>query len=142
MRSPELDALQELLDAAAEGLPGITARRMFGCHALFASGVIFALVWKTGRLGLKLPIEATFEELMALPGADPWTAGTKTMSQWVLVPVTFHTDHDLLKQWVHRAHGLATASAQQAGSAPAPRRRAKHSQDQAAKAPPRKRKSK
>jgi len=139
MRSPQLDVLQGLLDAAAEGLPGVTSRRMFGCHALFADGTIFGLVWKTGRLGLKMPNDAVFQELMALPGADPWTAGKKTMSQWVLVPAGFHDDPALLKQWVRRAHGLAAASAKQGASSPATRR-AKTPKDEAHK--PRTRKGK
>jgi TfoX/Sxy family transcriptional regulator of competence genes len=140
MRTPQLDVLQGLLDGAAEGLSAVTTRRMFGCHALFANGTIFGLVWKTGRLGLKIPNDAMFQELIALPGADPWTAGTKTMSHWVLVPVGFHDDRALLEQWVRRAHGLAAVSATQAASSPAASRRAKTPKDESAK--PRTRKGK
>lgn len=110
MPSPNLVALQDVLSQASADLPHLSSRRVFGCYGLFASGLIFALIWKAGRIGLKLPTPTSFEQLMALPGAEPWKAGNKTMSQWVLVPEAFHTDAKLLKKWVHRAHASVTAS--------------------------------
>lgn len=115
-----LEHLRELLDEASEGLPGVAARRMFGCHAVFADSNIFGLVWKTGRLGLKVPDAARYEELMAMPGAGQWCAGSKAMSHWVLVPEEFHDDPEELGRWVKLAHRLAGSGAKAKAPAKAP----------------------
>jgi TfoX/Sxy family transcriptional regulator of competence genes len=101
------EALYRLLEEATETFADVSERMMFGCDAFFADGTVFALVWKTGRIGVKLPEQPDFERLMAEPGADPWTAGTKTMSQWVLVPERFHEDTAALEEWVVAAHDEA-----------------------------------
>lgn len=110
MPTPVFPHLLELLEEGSQGLPGVSKRRMFGCDALFADGTVYGLVWKTGRIGLKLPEPAAFDELMAMPGSEPWMAGTKTISGWVLVPETFHDDPSQLRTWVERAHRLATGT--------------------------------
>lgn len=99
--------LLELVEDASRDLPGVSPRRMFGCDALFAYGNIYALIWKDGRIGLKLPEPSAFEELMAMPGAVPWTPGRSAMSHWVLVPEDFHDQPERLVPWVRRAHALA-----------------------------------
>ena len=71
--------LFELLEEAAAPLPGVRHRRMFGCDALFAEDNIFAIVWKAGRIALKLPDKTAYDELMARPGSDTWKAGEKVM---------------------------------------------------------------
>ena len=106
-----LEDLLARLEAVAAALPAVTRKKMFGCEALFADGTIFALIWKTGRIGLKLPDAAAFEGLMALPGAAPWQAGEKVMGHWVLVPEAFHADEPALRGWAERAHALALAKA-------------------------------
>src|SRR5262245_45447222 len=88
--APNIAALEKLLNAATESLPSTSSKRMFGCHAIWVSGNVFALVWKHGRIGVKLPDEAAYRSLMALPGADPWKAGPMQMAHWVLVPDSFH----------------------------------------------------
>jgi TfoX/Sxy family transcriptional regulator of competence genes len=98
--------LEQALDAAASGLKDTTAKKMFGCHALWAKANVFALVWKHGRIGVKLPEQPAFDALMAMSGSEPWKAGPMTMSHWVLVPKSFHTDRAALKQWAVRAHAL------------------------------------
>jgi TfoX/Sxy family transcriptional regulator of competence genes len=103
--------LLELLETATAGLPGVDRRRMFGCDALFADAEIFALVWKTGRIGLKLTDPADFAAAMALPGAEQWHAGPKAMSHWVLVPDDLHDDPAALTPWIRRAHDQASARA-------------------------------
>lgn len=103
-----------LLEEAALPLPGVTRKKMFGCEALFAEGTIFALIWKEGRIGLKLPDPALATEAMALPGSEPWRAGGKVMGGWVLVPEAFHDDPAALARWVQRAHGLALAAPKKA----------------------------
>lgn len=126
-----LHYLKTLIEDAAAPLPMVHARRMFGCDTLFADGNIFALVWKDGRLGLRLSDAALYEALMALPGAEPWAVadGHKPMSHWVLVPEAFHDDPPALAAWTARAHALAMAAprkpkpeAKSAGKPKTPRR--------------------
>ena len=93
---------------------------MFGCDAFFASGEIYGLIWKTGRIGLKFTDSGAFDELMARPGSEPWKAGPKVMSHWVLVPEEFHDAPDELAKWVRRAHSLAMSAGSM--SKPSPRK--------------------
>lgn len=102
--------LEKKINAAADGLKNVVEKRMFGCHALFAKDAVFGLVWKEGRIGVRLPDEAAFGELMALKGAAPWKAGAMTMSHWVLVPPAMHDDGRSLAKWVTKAHGIAASS--------------------------------
>ena len=88
-------------------LRGVQKKRMFGCAALFVDAKIFALVWKTGRIGVRLPEASAFEELLAMKGSAPWKAGAMTMSHWVLVPEAMHDDADALAAWVRDAHAQA-----------------------------------
>ena len=102
-----LEALRELVEESTEDLSHVTVKRMFGCDAFFADGTIFGLIWKTGRIGLKLTEDEPLCELTKMPGSDPWTAGNRTMSHWVLVPPRFHKDRKSLGKWVKKAHTLA-----------------------------------
>jgi TfoX/Sxy family transcriptional regulator of competence genes len=101
--------LEEILNSVAAELPLVTGKKMFGCHALWANGNVFALVWKHGRIGLKLPDESSFAGLMKLPGAEPWKAGPMTMAHWVLVPAAFHVKTSELKKWALKAHEQCSA---------------------------------
>lgn len=105
----DLVELERLLAAAAAELPNVTARKMFGCQALWARGSVFALVWKHGRIGVKLPDERAFAALMSEPGAAPWKAGPMTMAHWVLLPETFHARAAEIRRWAARAHALCSA---------------------------------
>lgn len=107
----ELDALYDLLEEAAGPLPAVSRRRMFGCDALFAEGNIFALIWKTVRIGVRLPEPAAYAEAMARPGAIPWSVGdgVKPMAHWVLLPEADHEDPAALGRWVAIAHAQAHA---------------------------------
>lgn len=116
----QLERLEALLEAAAARLPDVVIKRLFGCQALYRTSAVFALVWKTGRIGVKLPLPARHQELMSLPGADLWIAHT-VMSHWVLVPRSFHSDRRLLFKWLKIAHGLAG----EAGAGPRARAAAK-----------------
>lgn len=104
---PLLADLDALFADAASDLSPVSRRRMFGCDAYFAGDQIFGLIWKEGRIGVRLPETAAFDELMALEGAAPWKAGNRTMSAWVLVPEGFHDDPERLRHWVERAHAMA-----------------------------------
>ena len=110
MPTPRYEALETLLDDCSGPLPAVTHRRMFGCHALFANESVYALVWKTGRIGLKFPDPQVREQLLSLPGAEPWRAGNKTMKEWVLLPENYHEDPELLCSWVQRAHAVALSA--------------------------------
>jgi TfoX/Sxy family transcriptional regulator of competence genes len=105
MRSLLLE-LRSRLDDLTTGLPQVSVRRMFGCDAFLAGGAIFAMVWKEGRIGLRLP-DDLLPELRALPGADPWRHRDMVVRQWVLVPESFHDDSDGLAPWVRKAHAAA-----------------------------------
>ena len=98
MTQATLDELEELLDSATQSLPKITSKKMFGCYALWVEGNVFALVWKQGRIGVKLPEEKSFESLMSISGAEPWKAGPMKMSHWILVPEGFHSKCTALKR--------------------------------------------
>ena len=101
--------LLALLERASEGL-GFDRKKLFGCEGLFAEGVIYSLVWKTGRIGVKLTDGADFEALMKQKGADPWTAGPKAMAHWVLVSEAMHEAPGELEVWVRKAHAQALAA--------------------------------
>ena len=100
--------LEVILNSATEGLSKISSKKMFGCHAIWADGNVFALVWKHGRIGVKLPEEARYEKLMSLSGAEPWKAGPMKMAHWVLVPESFHSKSAELKNWASQAHELCS----------------------------------
>ncbi len=110
--------LIELLEECSRGLPGVTNKRMFGSHAFFVKGKIYALEWDD-RIALKLHDRADFEALLAMPGSRTWSpAGKNPMSKWVLVPEAFHDDAEALAPWVVKAH-------RQAAEAPGPVKKAK-----------------
>ncbi len=102
-----LVVLEGVVNEVVEGLPKTKTKRMFGCHGLFANDAVFGLVWKEGRIGVRLPEEKTFESLMKLKGSAPWKAGKMTMSHWVLVPPSMHKKKSDLAKWMKVAHTLA-----------------------------------
>lgn len=119
--SPSVIAdLEMRLDAAAKTLAFVDGKKMFGCHALWAKGNVFAMVWKEGRIAVKLPDEKDYARLIALKGSGPWKAGPKVFAHWVLVPAELAEDKPGLRRWVARAHELALA-----GDAPAPKKKKK-----------------
>lgn len=102
--------LIELVEDSTADLTDVTRRRMFGCDAYFAGDQIFVLLWKTGRIGVRLPDPAAYAQLLAQDGAEPWQIGEKTMSHWVLTSEDLHDDPAALTPWIRRAHGLARAA--------------------------------
>jgi TfoX/Sxy family transcriptional regulator of competence genes len=107
--------LRGRLEEASERLPDVTVRKMFGCDAFLARGKIFAVVWREGRIGLKLP-DALANAMRALPGAAAWKLGDMVMRQWALVPETLHDDSQALAGWVEQAHAAALTLAQSSSS--------------------------
>lgn len=117
--------LRSQLESLTVDLPRVTSRRMFGCDAFLASGAIFAMVWREGRIGLRLP-DALLPELRALPGSDPWRHRDMVVRQWVLVPESFHDAPERLAPWVRKAHAAAlerASGSSKAKSRPAAARR-------------------
>jgi len=115
LANESLDELLAVLEAASQGLVGVSKKRMFGCDGLFAGGNIFGLVWKHGRIGVRLPNEIAYAEAMKMSGSSPWVAGTMTMSHWVLLPDAMHGDGLRLGAWVRRAHALASSAPKRSG---------------------------
>ena len=106
MEQPDLVKLEELLKTAIQGLRNVSARKMFGCYALWAGKSVFAFVWKHGRIGVKLPREVDYESLMNMEGAEPWKAGPKKMAHWVFVPKAFHSNPVELRKWLDKAYEI------------------------------------
>jgi TfoX/Sxy family transcriptional regulator of competence genes len=109
MSAGDIAELGARLDAAAAGMSRVTSRKMFGCYALWVNGNVFALVWKHGRIGVKLPDAAEHAALMSVKGSEPWKAGPMTMAHWVLIPESFHGGTPDLKRWLKKAHQLCGA---------------------------------
>lgn len=118
--STELGWLKEQIEGAIGNRRDVSCKRMFGCDAFFRGANIFAMVWKEGRIAVKLPGDAAYAELRAVRGVDPWSPGGKMiMRGWLMLPPAWHEDEDQLGHWLGRAHT-------DAGSA-APKRAAKSS---------------
>ena len=104
MAKESIAELESLLEDAAKSLPDVSSKKMFGCHALWVKENVFALVWKHGRIGFKLPDEHAYAALLKTTGAAPWKAGPMQMAHWVLVPETFHKKPAELKKLAAKAH--------------------------------------
>lgn len=102
--------LKVLFEDAAAELHEVTPRRMFGCDAFFARKQIFGLIWKQGRIGVRLPDAEAYAEAMRMNGAAPWKAGPMVMSHWVLLSEELHDDPESLAVWARRAHQLALSA--------------------------------
>lgn len=109
--------LSALVEDAAARLPRVSRKRMFGCDAFFAGERIFALVWKDGRIGVKLGEPADYEEMSGMTGAEPWSPNGKVvMGKWLLVPESMHDDAEALAEWLARAHRSALAAPPRPGA--------------------------
>lgn len=106
MSKHSITELEEILSSASTGLSKVTSKKMFGCHALWADGNVFALVWKHGRIGVKLPETSQYETLLNISGSEPWKAGPMQMAHWVLIPESFHNKLSEVKKWATKAHDL------------------------------------
>ncbi|MBY0472118.1 TfoX/Sxy family protein [bacterium] len=101
----DLKSLEDILNKNTSAMADVTSKKMFGCHAVWVKDKVFALVWKHGRIGVKLPTEKSYETLMSVKGAEPWKAGPMKMAHWVLVPETFHSKKGAdFKKWVKKAY--------------------------------------
>lgn len=105
----ELSRLKALFDGAMAGLAGVEPKRLFGCDGYFVGGNIFGMVWKEGRLGLRLEDASAWAELASAEGAEPWSVDGRVMRHWVLLPVAWHRSSVSLKAWSRRAWAAAAA---------------------------------
>jgi len=106
----KIAALEKTVSEITESWKNVTGKKMFGCPAYWVNGNVFALVWKHGRIGVKLPNDGQFDKLMSVAGSEPWKAGPMTMSQWVLVPEKFHSGK-ALAGWLKTAYELNETAA-------------------------------
>src|SRR3954466_2731532 len=98
------DHLSALVEEASADLPNTKKQRMFGCDGFFANDNIYGIIWKTGRIGLKFRDPAHFDAVMAMKGTERWSPSGSSMSQWLLLPESFHDDVSELVPWVEKAH--------------------------------------
>ncbi len=119
--------LKQMVDQTALGLSAVSHRKMFGCDAWFSRGQIFSLIWKTGRVAVRLPENGAYGEAMALDGAEVWGVGAKMkpMSHWVLLPEGYNDDEEEVAAWVKRAHALAKPAGSAAVKKKAPVKKAR-----------------
>lgn len=103
------ELLTRLRQAAAR-LEDVDEGRLFGCEVLFANGAMFAMVVKAGRIGVKLPDAKRYAALAAQPGSEPWLAGRRVMTRWLLLPPALVRDAKKLAAWVAEAHAMAAVS--------------------------------
>ncbi len=68
------EELNARLEAATTGLGGV-AQRVFARNTFFVDGKLFALVWREGRIGVKLPEPDGYAELSACGRASVGRVG-------------------------------------------------------------------
>lgn len=120
--SVELARLKALLDGALAGLEAVELKQLFGCDGYFVRGNIFAMVWKEGRLGLRLSDAEQHAELLACTGASPWVFGPKAVKHWVLLPKDWQRQPAKLRAWGRKAYALASERPEKSSVTRAPRR--------------------
>ena len=103
----EMTRLKATFDGAMAGLKGVEPKKLFGCDGYFINGNIFGLVWKEGRLGVRLTNAEQQAELLELAGANVWKAGPMIMRHWVLLPPDWHKKPAHLKEWARAAYEQA-----------------------------------
>jgi TfoX/Sxy family transcriptional regulator of competence genes len=99
-----ISALESSVSKISDGWKSVTSKKMFGCPAFWVNNNVFALVWKHGRIGVKLTDGNSYDSLIKVKGAEPWKAGPMKMAHWVLVPDGFHSDSKSLKKWLRLAY--------------------------------------
>lgn len=109
--SAEVTQLTSVVEDITADWRGIKRRRMFGCNAFFRDGAIFALIWVTGRVGVKLTDASLYATAAALPGTEAWQAGGRTTRHWVLLPAAMNVAPEELRAWLRCAFDAATARA-------------------------------
>ncbi|MBL1294618.1 MAG: hypothetical protein COB61_012220 [Thiotrichales bacterium] len=81
--------------------------KFFGLDVLKVQGETFAMVWKEGRVGVKILNKELNAKLVSTKEANHWVTSGKTMSQWVLAPYEYNEDITALKKWLLLAYNDA-----------------------------------
>ena len=102
------DPALAILMEAAEGLPAVVRRRMFGEEALFVGGTIFAIAMDRERILLRFPEERAFAQFLE-EGAEPWhpSWSRNPVRHWLFAPEHLLDEPTRLREWVARAHAIA-----------------------------------
>lgn len=97
-RKPDAALVAEF-DAAAQRLPGVERRQMFGCPSAFVNGQLFAGVWQD-RLLVRVPEVAA---------QHPFAPGGRPMKEYAALPGALDWPGGEMEQWLLRAHGYAAS---------------------------------
>jgi len=84
--------------------PDVQTGKFFGLDVLKFRDRTFSMIWKEGRVGVKILDKELNQKLALTKGANHWVTSGKTMSQWVLAPHEFNEDIISLKKWLVLAY--------------------------------------
>lgn len=104
------EVAQAILEDTFRGNPNISARPMFGAHALYFQGKIFAIL-EDGEIFLKVSPDTLpdFEKRDSRPFSYPKKDGSiQYMRGYWLAPQDILEDYDLLMEWVCRSAGISS----------------------------------
>ena len=102
--------LQDLVQEIVASYAHLTRRKMLVSDGWFVADKAFALVSRDARIVLRVPDPAVQDELLSLPGAEPWQIKNRApMRGWIQLPESMHDDEQALSVWLKRAAQLAAA---------------------------------
>jgi TfoX/Sxy family transcriptional regulator of competence genes len=96
-----------LLERALPSDPRVERRKMFGMPCAFANGHLFFGCFED-RLTLKLR-ERDRDDLLRVPGAEPFSPMGRTMREYVCIPRAMHADLRSLRDWVAAGFDYVTS---------------------------------
>lgn len=97
--------LQEMIE-----YPDVDTGKFFGLDVLKVRGKTFAMIWKEGRIGVKVLNKKTNSMLASTVDASHWVTSGRTMAQWVLAPHEYNDDIVSLKKWLVLAYNDANTN--------------------------------
>jgi TfoX/Sxy family transcriptional regulator of competence genes len=106
--SQAADDLSDRIRERLAPIPGVAEQKMFGGRAFMLDGNMVCGIMKDGGLLARVGKNG-YEAALALPGCQPMTMGTKTMSGFVNVDAEVLDTDDGLAQWVDRCLAFAAS---------------------------------
>jgi len=100
--------LFDIITEEMAAYPDVTVGKFFGLDVLRVRGETFAMIWKEGRVGVKILNEEINKKLVATENASYWVTSGKTMAQWVLAPYDYNEDILSLRKWLVLAYNDAS----------------------------------
>ncbi|KKC35486.1 hypothetical protein WH87_15515 [Devosia epidermidihirudinis] len=103
-------ASEELSDRVRDMLARyrtVSEKKMFGGRCFMLSGNMLVCPLKEGGLLVRVGKDS-YDESLALPGAQVVSMGTKTMGGFVEVTGDVLEDDDVLSDWIERARAFVT----------------------------------